>query len=98
MEKIKTSDNTLLNCDTPLHNKKDSPKMAGMAAPAALARSTYIRYSTIVVKGRSMRFKMAMAALNRSLPPADKKSQVITLVPFYFNSLKHTKIYLYYQL
>jgi len=55
--------------------------MVGTVVPAALALSTYIRYSTKVVKGRSMRFKMAMAALNRSLPPADNKSQTITLIP-----------------
>lgn len=56
--------------------------MVGTVVPAALARSTYIRYSTKVVKGRSIRFMMAMAALNRSLPPADKKSQTITLIPY----------------
>jgi hypothetical protein len=55
--------------------------MVGTVVPAELARSPYIRNSTKVVKGRSMRFMMAMAALNRSLPPADKKSQIITLIP-----------------
>jgi hypothetical protein len=67
--------------------------MVGTVAPVALARSTYIRYSTKVVKGRSIRFKMAMAALNRSLPPADKNSRTITLIPYnltLYNMMKNT--------